>query len=171
LVWSSSYYARRRHRYVLLLLLLPHNKQDEEERYARCLIHSYAAGLFELPRGQTLRFFIAAKLRCSPMRVTKKFPGSTYYSTAILARSWWTGSTSQHVWEAGRYRVRMAAAVCILVRLTISMFLYFSWFRHETIRGVTIHHLPQDGDIHRRQVGARLYESPRTGLSRLHHVW
>jgi hypothetical protein len=59
--------------------------QDEEERYARCLIQSYAAGLFELPRGQTLRFFIATKLRCSPMRVTKKFPGSTLLLTIFVA--------------------------------------------------------------------------------------
>jgi hypothetical protein len=91
--------------------------QDEEERYARCLIQSYAAGLFELPRGQTLRFFIATKLRCSPMRVTKKFPGSTLLLLPSFRRM---DCPARHHDYTRRFRCldHDARAVCSVVLVT-----------------------------------------------------
>lgn len=53
---------------------------DEEERYARKLIEAFNAGLLrisgkDVSSGLTLRAFLAEKLCCDPMRITKKFSG------------------------------------------------------------------------------------------------
>lgn len=51
--------------------------QTEEEEYAILLIQEFKRGyLKETPSsGTTLRAYLAEKLRCEPMRITKKFAG------------------------------------------------------------------------------------------------
>jgi hypothetical protein len=40
------------------------------------VIHHFSAGLLTLPDGATLRSYLAEKLNCDPMRITKKFTGA-----------------------------------------------------------------------------------------------
>ena len=50
--------------------------QTEEEDYAACIISQFNRGYLQLPEGTTLRAYLAEKLNCDPMRITKKFTGS-----------------------------------------------------------------------------------------------
>lgn len=52
-------------------------EQVEEERYTAKLIDMFNAGLLppEESQGKTLRVYLAEKLNCDPMRITKKFTG------------------------------------------------------------------------------------------------
>lgn len=45
----------------------------EEEEYARRLIDAFTNGLIRVEAGTTLRGYLAYKLRCDPMRISKKF--------------------------------------------------------------------------------------------------
>lgn len=49
----------------------------EEEEYTSRIIHHFRAGLLTLPEGMTLRSYLASKLSCDPMRITKKFAGAS----------------------------------------------------------------------------------------------
>ena len=51
--------------------------QVEEEEYTTRIIHHFSTGLLTLPEGATLRSFLADKLNCDPMRITKKFAGAS----------------------------------------------------------------------------------------------
>lgn len=47
----------------------------EEEEYTAGIINHFTKGLLKLPEGTTLRAYLAEKLNCDPMRITKKFTG------------------------------------------------------------------------------------------------
>lgn len=51
----------------------------EEEEYTQCIIHAFQIGLLPpewgVVRGTTLRVFLAERLNCDAMRITKKFAG------------------------------------------------------------------------------------------------
>ncbi len=50
-----------------------------EEIYADTLIHHFMDGsLTDCEEGTTLRSYIADKLKCQPIRITKKYSGSKY---------------------------------------------------------------------------------------------
>lgn len=49
----------------------------EEEEYTSRIIHHFSTGLLTLPEGTTLRSYLAEKLNCDPMRITKKFAGAS----------------------------------------------------------------------------------------------
>jgi len=49
----------------------------EEEEYTGKIIHFFNTGALALPEGTTLRAYLAEKLHCDPMRITKKFTGSS----------------------------------------------------------------------------------------------
>lgn len=51
--------------------------QIEEEEYTSRIIHYFNTGLLTLPEGATLRSYLAEKLNCDPMRVTKKYAGAS----------------------------------------------------------------------------------------------
>jgi hypothetical protein len=48
---------------------------QEEEDYALALINNFEKGLLQIPEGTTLRMYLAERLNCDPMRITKKFTG------------------------------------------------------------------------------------------------
>jgi hypothetical protein len=48
----------------------------EEEEYTSRIIHHFSTGLLTLPEGTTLRSYLAEKLNCDPMRITKKYAGA-----------------------------------------------------------------------------------------------
>ena len=50
---------------------------EEEEVYTKKLIEVFNAGYLIIPSGTTLRSFLSEKLCCDPMRITKKFSGSS----------------------------------------------------------------------------------------------
>jgi hypothetical protein len=50
--------------------------QVEEEEYTSRTIQHFSTGLLTLPEGATLRSYLADKLNCDPMRITKKFTGA-----------------------------------------------------------------------------------------------
>ena len=45
----------------------------EEEKYAEKLIQGFANGMLPLKKGTALRTFLASRLNCHPMRISKKF--------------------------------------------------------------------------------------------------
>lgn len=49
----------------------------EEEEYTTRVIHYFSSGLLTLPEGKTLRSYLAEKLKCDPMRITKKYAGAS----------------------------------------------------------------------------------------------
>lgn len=49
----------------------------EEEEYTSRIIHYFGTGLLTLPEGATLRSYLANKLNCDPMRITKKYAGAS----------------------------------------------------------------------------------------------
>jgi len=49
----------------------------EEEEFTSRIIHHFRAGFLTLPEGMTLRSYLASKLNCDPMRITKKFAGAS----------------------------------------------------------------------------------------------
>jgi hypothetical protein len=49
----------------------------EEEEYTSRIIHYFGIGLLTLPEGATLRSYLAEKLNCDPMRITKKYAGAS----------------------------------------------------------------------------------------------
>jgi hypothetical protein len=51
--------------------------QAEEEEYTTRVIHYFSSGLIALPEGKTLRSYLAEKLQCDPMRITKKYAGAS----------------------------------------------------------------------------------------------
>jgi hypothetical protein len=54
--------------------------QHEEEMYTNKIIEAFNAGLLKLPEntsGVTLRSYLAEKLGCDPMRITKKYTGAS----------------------------------------------------------------------------------------------
>ena len=50
---------------------------EEEEVYTKKLIEVFNSGYLRIPSGTTLRSFLSEKLCCDPMRITKKFSGSS----------------------------------------------------------------------------------------------
>lgn len=67
--------ARRDVHHILILVPLT-SFQVEEEEYTSRIIHYFSTGLLTLPDGATLRSYLADKLNCDPMRVTKKYAGA-----------------------------------------------------------------------------------------------
>jgi hypothetical protein len=60
----------------------------EEEAHARELIRAFQAGLLDIKDGLSLRSFLNEKLKCNPMRVSKKFfLGKQFFSPSIRPMS------------------------------------------------------------------------------------
>lgn len=49
----------------------------EEEAYVARVIQDFNSGFLNAPAGTTLRSYLSDKLRCDPMRITKKFTGES----------------------------------------------------------------------------------------------
>ena len=47
----------------------------EEEAYVARVIQDFNSGYLDAPAGTTLRTYLSEKLKCDPMRITKKFTG------------------------------------------------------------------------------------------------
>lgn len=58
---------------------------DEEERYTKRLVSAFNQGLLPLQVGTTLRCFLSDKLNCDPMRISKKFAGSSSIGKQVYA--------------------------------------------------------------------------------------
>lgn len=56
--------------------VLETKQQSEEEALTARIIHYFSLGVLQLPDGTTLRAYLAQKLDCDPMRITKKFTGT-----------------------------------------------------------------------------------------------
>lgn len=59
-----------------VLLFFVFLNQVEEEEFTSRIIQHFSIGLLILPEGATLRSYLADKLNCDPMRITKKFTGA-----------------------------------------------------------------------------------------------
>lgn len=78
--------------------------QEEEEEYTTRVIHHFSSGLITLPEGKTLRTFLADKLQCDPMRITKKYAGASCLSKKIHSLCERPQFTPQEV-EAARMEI------------------------------------------------------------------
>jgi len=58
----------------------------EEERYADQLIREFEAGTVVCKNGTTLRAFLAKRLNCAPMRISKKYAGKSIGKHVFLSR-------------------------------------------------------------------------------------
>ncbi len=72
----------------------------EEEEYASRIIYFVQNGILELPEGTTLRSYLAERLNCDPMRITKKIAGA----------SCCLGKRSTHFVAAGAGRAQQQAS-------------------------------------------------------------
>ena len=62
-----------------------------EQDYAKALISAFLEGLMPgVTDGTTLRAFLAQKLNCAPMRITKKLAGATLGKAAFHRRGYLT---------------------------------------------------------------------------------
>lgn len=76
-------YKRKRNASAEMFLSLPSSKNlrsgkwtPQEENYANRLVYEFENGLLEdCGQGCTLRAYMAAKLQCAPMRISKKYAG------------------------------------------------------------------------------------------------
>jgi len=59
---------------------------EEEEAYAWCLIRHFERGVLRIPSGTSLRNFLAEKLHCDPMRISKKFAGDSSVGKRVYHR-------------------------------------------------------------------------------------
>lgn len=59
----------------------------EEEEFTTRIIEFFNSGLLELPEGTTLRSYLAEKLNCDPMRITKKFSGASCLGKRVFHAS------------------------------------------------------------------------------------
>lgn len=59
----------------------------EEEEFTTRIIEYFNSGLLELPEGTTLRSYLADKLNCDPMRITKKFSGASCLGKRVFHAS------------------------------------------------------------------------------------
>lgn len=64
----------------------------EEEKYAEKLVEGFFLGVLALDKGTALRSFLASRLNCHPMRISKKFAkqaklGKSYYSPKGVSSS------------------------------------------------------------------------------------
>ncbi|KAJ8611381.1 hypothetical protein CTAYLR_006496 [Chrysophaeum taylorii] len=59
----------------------------EEEEFTTRIIEFFNSGLLELPEGTTLRSYLADKLNCDPMRITKKFSGASCLGKRVFHAS------------------------------------------------------------------------------------
>lgn len=59
----------------------------EEEEFTTRIIQFFNSGLLELPEGTTLRSYLAEKLNCDPMRITKKFSGASCLGKRVFHAS------------------------------------------------------------------------------------
>lgn len=62
--------------FAFFALPIPTTPQSEEEALTARIIHYFSLGVLQLPDGTTLRAYLAQKLDCDPMRITKKFTGT-----------------------------------------------------------------------------------------------
>ncbi|KAG5192101.1 hypothetical protein JKP88DRAFT_173844, partial [Tribonema minus] len=72
----------------------------EEEAYTARIIHYFNTGVLQLPEGTTLRVFLAEKLRCDPMRITKKFTGSACLGKRVYHSCERTPATKAEIQES-----------------------------------------------------------------------
>lgn len=69
----------------------------EEEEYTTRIIHHFSTGTLTLPEGTTLRSYLAEKLCCDPMRITKKFAGANYLGKRIAGYHMPHSEQKQHM--------------------------------------------------------------------------
>lgn len=99
-------------RFVLLCYMFSHGcflhmfTQEEEEEYTSRVIHHFGSGIFVLPEGKTLRAFLADKLQCDPMRITKKFAGAACLSKKIHSLSGRSEFTPREI-ETARLEIKL----------------------------------------------------------------
>ncbi|KAL7456790.1 hypothetical protein ACHAWC_008263 [Mediolabrus comicus] len=79
---------------------------EEEEEYTSRVIHHFGSGIFVLPEGKTLRAFLADKLQCDPMRITKKFAGAACLSKKIHSLSGRSEFTPREI-ETARLEIKL----------------------------------------------------------------
>lgn len=82
------------------------HSQEEEEEYTSRVIHHFGSGIFVLPEGKTLRAFLADKLQCDPMRITKKFAGAACLSKKIHSLSGRSEFTPREI-ETARLEIKL----------------------------------------------------------------
>jgi hypothetical protein len=91
---------------VLIRLFPTSCSQEEEEEYTSRVIHHFGSGIFVLPEGKTLRAFLADKLQCDPMRITKKFAGAACLSKKIHSLSGRSEFTPREI-ETARLEIKL----------------------------------------------------------------
>lgn len=57
---------------------------QEEEDYSVVLIDNFEKGVLQIPEGTTLRMYLANRLNCDPMRITKKFTGQNCLGKKVM---------------------------------------------------------------------------------------
>lgn len=88
------------------------SQQNEEEALTARIIHYFSLGVLQLPDGTTLRAYLAQKLDCDPMRITKKFTGTNCLGKRVYHSASPTYEVAKQAVEElgeleGRFRSRL----------------------------------------------------------------
>ncbi|RHY84648.1 hypothetical protein DYB31_006996 [Aphanomyces astaci] len=73
---------------------------DEESKFAEQMAHYFKEGLLPLEKGTMLRMYLAEKLNCEPMRITKKFTGDECIGKQIFRPMPWSPAVEQRIQDA-----------------------------------------------------------------------
>ena len=72
----------------------------EEETYVARVIQDFNSGFLDAPAGTTLRTYLSEKLKCDPMRITKKFTGEACIGKRVFHPAVRTASNSEAIDKA-----------------------------------------------------------------------
>jgi hypothetical protein len=72
----------------------------EEESYVARVIQDFNSGYLDAPAGTTLRTYLSEKLKCDPMRITKKFTGEACIGKRVFHPAVRSISNAAHIDKA-----------------------------------------------------------------------
>lgn len=78
----------------------------EEEDYVMKIIELFNLGLLQLPEGTTLRVYLSQALNCDPMRITKKFTGTSCLGKRVY-HSAERNAARQEEWDRAQEELRV----------------------------------------------------------------
>jgi hypothetical protein len=80
----------------------------EEEAYVARVIQDFNSGFLDAPAGTTLRTYLSEKLKCDPMRITKKFTGEACIGKRVFHPAVRSSSNASAI---DRAQVRFVATI------------------------------------------------------------
>lgn len=84
----------------------------EEEAYVARVIQDFNSGYLDAPAGTTLRTYLSEKLKCDPMRITKKFTGEACIGKRVFHPAVRTSTNAEAIEKAQVRKVFVERVFC-----------------------------------------------------------